>query len=202
MLKNAILPLKTPFSGTLKMNNQYLTVARPQALNEEERESGRLLDEKGIGGVLTVKPGARVRKKINDSLKQIRARTEGKLPGMLVLYDQGRVAGHIDPYNIKTAMYGLEQVHFAVQRDPSKSPYAAGMSHGPGQKMTENDNTSISAIAALWMSDASNIHLHVYHNTYAVVPLEPTVLASFPVVQYLPTTCEVGNTRDWVKYEP
>jgi hypothetical protein len=31
MLKNAILPLKTPFSGTLKMNNQYLTVARPQA---------------------------------------------------------------------------------------------------------------------------------------------------------------------------
>ena len=31
MLKNAILPLKTPSSGTLKMNNQYLTVARPQA---------------------------------------------------------------------------------------------------------------------------------------------------------------------------
>jgi hypothetical protein len=31
MLKKAILPLKTPFSGTLKMNNQYLTVARPQA---------------------------------------------------------------------------------------------------------------------------------------------------------------------------
>jgi hypothetical protein len=31
-LKNAILPLKTPFSGTLKMNNQYLTVARPRAL--------------------------------------------------------------------------------------------------------------------------------------------------------------------------
>jgi hypothetical protein len=32
MLKNAILPLKTLFSGTLKMNNQYLTVARPQAV--------------------------------------------------------------------------------------------------------------------------------------------------------------------------
>ena len=32
MLKNAILPLKTLFSGTLKMINQYLTVARPQAV--------------------------------------------------------------------------------------------------------------------------------------------------------------------------
>jgi hypothetical protein len=34
--KCKIYTLKTPFSGTLKMNNQYLTVARPQTHGDKE----------------------------------------------------------------------------------------------------------------------------------------------------------------------
>jgi len=57
MLKNAILPLKTPFSGTLKMNNQYLTVARSQArykppprANSPPTESFIIYDERSSPG--------------------------------------------------------------------------------------------------------------------------------------------------------
>lgn len=170
--------------------------------NAEERESDRLLKERGFGGVLGIEPGARVRKKINDSAGQIRSRTRGIHPAMLVLFDRGRGFGHIDPYHVKTAMYGLEQVHFAVPHDSAGEPYATGMSHGPAQKMTASDNTSISVIGALWMSDANSIHLHVYHNVFAAVPLRLDTLVGYPVRQYVPTEPEVGSTREWREVRP
>jgi hypothetical protein len=51
--------LKTPFSGTLKMNNQYLTVARPQATGKiEKMESGESsgqdpVDNAVVGPIIT-----------------------------------------------------------------------------------------------------------------------------------------------------
>jgi hypothetical protein len=102
----------------------------------------------------------------------MRSRTNGFLPAMLVLFDRGSCCGHIDPYEIKAAMFGLEQVHLALPSDPDKKPYLTGASHGPGRKMTSTSNTSISAIGALWMSDAEHVHLDVYHNRYAAIPIQ------------------------------
>ena len=164
--------------------------------NKEERESERLLKERGYGSVLGGTPGARVRKKINDSSPQIRKRTLGRRPGILVLYDYGRTAKHLDPYHIMTAMYGLEVVDIAVPADPSAQPYSMGTRFGPGKKMTQDANTSISAIGVLAVTAPNGfIRLDVFHNRCAAVPIDPALLARNGIAQY---QIDVG-TRTWVE---
>ena len=166
--------------------------------NKEEQESDRVLQERGYGNVLSTTPGDRVRKKISESSPQIKARAMGKYPSLLVLFDRGFVvAGHLDPYCIRVAMYGLEQVHIAVPIDPSVSPYATGMSYGPKRKMTEEHNTSISAIGVLFATEPNTIVLHVYHNKFAAVPLEPRLLAKHGIRQFKIKDEVSGNTAKW-----
>ncbi len=133
---------KTP-DYELRIHGQRIVVeVKEFSRNEAERESDRLLSERGYGSALSNTPGDRVRKKIADSSAQIKAGTQGIYPSILVLFDRGQVAGHLDPYNIRVAMYGLEQVHIAVPRDTAVSPYVTGISYGPKRKMTEEHNTS------------------------------------------------------------
>jgi hypothetical protein len=153
-------------------------------LNREERESERLAAERGYGNAVSHTPGGRLRRKINDCSEQIRARTLGKRPSILVVFDRGRAAGHVDPYSVRVAMYGLEQVHLAVPPAGMGSPHAIGMGYGPKRKMTPDHNTSISAIGALVMAGPQDVRLLVYHNKFARVPLDPTLLGRHGIEQY------------------
>ena len=95
-------------------------------------------------------------------------------------------------------MYGLEQIHFAVPPLGAARPHATGASHGPKRKMTESDNTSISAIAALIMSGPAEHDLLVYRNRFARVPLSPMLLQGFGVKHYDLGTGE-GLASDWME---
>src|SRR6266851_2729830 len=137
---------KTP-DYELTIDSQRIIIeVKEISRNREERESDRLLSERGYGSALSDTPGDRVRKKITDSSAQIKARTDGIYPSILVLCDLqfgcGQITGHLAPYNIRVAMHGLEQIHIAVPREHSVRPYATGMSYGPKRKMTEEHNTS------------------------------------------------------------
>jgi len=188
---------KTP-DYELTIDQQLIvTEVKEMALNKEEKESDRALQERGCGNVLSTTPGDRVRKKIAESSRQIKARTQGKYPSLLVLFDHGLVAGHLDPYCIRVAMYGLEQIHIAVLRDSSVSPYATGMSYGPKRKMTEDHNTSISAIGVLFATGPDEILLHVYHNKFAAVPLDSRLLARHGIPQFKLENDSPGGTAKW-----
>lgn len=151
--------------------------------NKEEQESDRMMKLRGYGNVLSHTPGERVRKKIAACSAQLKARSRGRLPSILVVFD-GRVAGHVDAYNIRVAMFGLEQLHIAVPPLGQGKPTAIGMSHGPKRKMTPETNTSISAIGSLFMSGPDAIHLHVYHNCFAAIPLPHGLLGRYGVPQF------------------
>jgi len=166
--------------------------------NKEEQESDRLLFERGYGNVLSRIPGERVRKKVSDSSVQIKSRTQSTYPSILVLYD-GRNAGHLWPYNIRVAMYGLEQINMAVPRDRSMSPYAMGMNYGPKRKMTEQHNTSISAIGVLYTPNSKDIELHLYHNRFAMITLDPKLLQRYGVSQFILGEDVPGSTAQWVE---
>ena len=170
---------------------------KEMAPNQAERESDRLLKERGYGEGSPETPGARARKKIADSSAQIKARTEGKHPSILVLFDRGRIARHLDPYQIKVAMYGLEQIYLAVPRIGEGAPYAIGAGHGPKRKMTEQHNTSISAIGALVMTAPSKTELHVYHNAFAHVPLSPALIDRPGVAQFEIGESTTGRASEW-----
>jgi hypothetical protein len=165
--------------------------------NAEEQEADRLIAQRGYGKVVSHTPGARVRKKIESCSAQLKARASGVCPTLLVVFDQGRVAGHVEGYNIRVAMYGLEQVHLAVPPFGGGSPYATGISHGPKRKMTETDNTAISAIGALVMTGPSEHHLLVYRNVFARVPLDPALLAPFGVRHFDIAESTSGSASSW-----
>ncbi len=188
--------------------DQQLIIAevKEMARNKEEQVSDRVLQERGYGNALSTTPGDRVRKKITDSSQQIKARTKGKYPSLLVLFDNGFIAGHLDPYCIRVAMYGLEQIHLAVSQDRSISPYTTGMSYGPKRKMTEEHNTSISAIGVLFAREHDEILLHVYHNKFAAVPLDSRLLARHGITQFKLGDDVPGGTAEWeelvIEHEP
>ena len=88
---------KTPdyllsFSGT-----SAIAEVKEIQRNEVEKESDRILKERGYGECLTNEPGDRVRNKIRKASPQFKRRAEGKKPGILVLFDGGCAYRHLDP---------------------------------------------------------------------------------------------------------
>jgi len=139
--------------------------------------------ERGYGNVITTTPGDRIRKKISDSSPQIKARTQDKYPSVLVLFDGRPLSDHLSAYNVRVAMYGLEQIHIAVR--PFDSPFATGTSYGPKRKMTEEHNTSISAIGVLSITPGADTPaLNVYHNKYAAIQLDPKLMGKHKIPQF------------------
>jgi hypothetical protein len=167
--------------------------------NAEERESDRLLAKRGYGNAVGTTPGDRVRKMVRSCSAQLKARSNGVNPTLLVAFDRGRAVGHVEPYHIRVAMYGLEQIHIAMPPIGSGRPHATGISHGPKRKMTETDNTSISAIAAFVMSGPTTHHLLVYRNRFAKVPLDPALLRPFGVRHFDIATSAQGAASEWVE---
>lgn len=197
---------KTPDYELTIDHQLIITEVKEMARNKEEQESDRILRERGYGNVLSTTPGDRVRKKIAESSKQIKAPTKGKYPSLLVLYDRGFVAGHLDPYCIRVAMYGLEQIHIAVPQDHAISPYTTGKSYGPKRKMSEKHNTSISAIGVLFARGPDEILLHVYHNKFASVPLDSRLLLRRGITQFKLEDAVPGSMAEWeevaIEHEP
>ena len=174
-------------------NIQIVIEVKEWGTSTEKQSSEKLIPEIN-GKLINRELGKWVRKHIEKAGGQIRARTKGKHPGMLVLFDQGGLMGDNSPTDITTAMLGKPT--FGLSRDPSKSPYPIGIRHGAGRKMTPSDNTSISAVAALWMKCPSDIQLHVYHNPYAGVPIQPSILSRYCIPQKV-YDCNQG----WFDYE-
>lgn len=140
--------------------------------NEEEAESMRRIEAGRIGGT-TITPGDRIRKAINRAAPQLKALSKGECPAMLVVYNNSGAKNHTDPYSVATAMQGLDVVPVLVPVDPSISPQFQDTHSGPGKKMTENANTTISAIGVLRTDFDDEPLLCIYHNRHARHPIEP-----------------------------
>lgn len=188
---------RTPDYDLVLGSVQIVVEVKEITANTEEQESDRLLHQRGYGNVLSSTPGERVRKKIADCSAQIKARTGGTHPSMLVVFDRGRVAGHVGPYNVRVAMYGLEQIRIALPPIGAGSPYAIGVGHGSKRKMTTDCNTSISAIGALFMTGPKDTHLYVYHNCFAQVPLAPALLGRHGVPQFEIAESTTRSASEW-----
>jgi hypothetical protein len=190
---------RTPDYEIVIGSDRIIVEVKETAPNPEERESDRLLEERGYGTATGGTPGDRVRKMIASASAQLKARSGGVLPTVLVVFDRGRVCGHVEGYHIRVAMYGLEQIHVEVPPLGSGRPHATGVSHGPKRKMTESASTSISAIAALVMSGPGQHHLLVYRNRFARVPLRPELLTPFGATHYDLGRGEGCLASDWVE---
>jgi hypothetical protein len=137
-----------------------------------------------------------VRKKISDGASQLKQRAKLGQPTILVLYNNDlpkRV--HADPYGIKTAMYGIEQLIFNV--DSRGLAHFTDLRFGPKRKLTPEHNTTLSAVCILDETSSSEIHLAVFHNVYAANPLAPNLLRHPQVRHFTLQSKELGRIQDW-----
>lgn len=148
---------------------------------------------------VSIIPGERIRGKISDACKQIKSHTKSRYPGLLILFDRGLAVGHVDPYQIRVAMYGFETIVLALPSDYNGSPYPIERKYGPRRKMTTSHNTSISAVAMLCTHAKEQIELTVYHNIHAAVPLPYNLLAQYGIPQFTLAEQRPYNVADWVQ---
>ena len=139
----------------------------------------------------------RVRHKIGDAHKQLKNRSQGKFPAILVLYDNTPF-NSIDLTDIKTAMYGYETVDIYVSdvtEDLLIEIKNGGF--GSGRKFTKDDNTTISGIALLYMFGMT-LRLDIFHNQYAKCPFEPSWLRRNTVTHFRLEPQLPGKIQEWL----
>ncbi|MEJ2673209.1 MAG: hypothetical protein P8168_13615 [Deltaproteobacteria bacterium] len=186
---------KTPDYELIIDGQRIIVEVKEVDRNKDEKESLRQYGREERTGV----PGDRVRRKIWQASAQIKGLTQEIYPSILVLYDL-TWGGHLNPYSIRVAMYGLEQIHINVPVNPSGRPHFKGMSYGPKRKMTEEDNKSISAIGVLSTPGPNEIVLYIYHNKFAAVPLDPKLLAKYGIQQFVLEDKMLGKTAKWKEW--
>ena len=154
---------------------------------------------RGEFSVVSITPGERIRKKISDAASQIKARAGRRYPGLLVLYEDGLLPRHLDPYQVRVAMKGFETIVFAVPANPRAAPYPIARRYGPRRKLTPTDNKSVSAIGVLSSATRGPVELAIFHNEHAAVPLPPHLFRRYGVRQYEVSPTTGHAISDWVE---
>ncbi|OGO01861.1 MAG: hypothetical protein A2Y72_05655 [Chloroflexi bacterium RBG_13_53_26] len=153
----------------------------------------------GAGGTI----GQRIRQKITDKADQLKARSAGVVPAMLVVYNNTEVRSYTSPEHVRAAMFGFDTYHIAVPADPSKPGLLLDRKFGKRARMTAECNTSLSALAVLEEGSAGDLTLRVYHNFYATpkIKINGAVLRLADVEQYALEQAIPGQFRKWVRIE-
>lgn len=166
--------------------------------NKDDIRHDKELSEQGwssIGGT----PGERVRSSMRSASGQLKKFSQRGVPTMVVIYDATNSASYTDPYNVKTAMYGLDAIVFSVPQDQQKSPYRSGVKSGGKQVMTPVHTTSISAVSILQEMSDKSIALFVYHNKFARVSFDPECLRPVGVEQFRLQDPDGATIPDWIR---
>ena len=159
--------------------------------NSDERAAMSSL-EKGDVATYDTEPGKRLRKAIGKANKQIRAWGAGSLPGMLVVFDTTGCWLHTDRYAVLTAMRGLDVGILVRKSSPEPGYELGGLRPGPKKGMTDEMNTSTSAVAVLEEA-TGGLTLDIYHNPSARRPLNPYLLVGDGVRHWRMR----GDEMDW-----
>jgi hypothetical protein len=166
---------------------------------EEEKRLYQQLQERGYTDSYGSEPGAKARLKIQSGAKQLKAYADGHLPTLLVLYSNVPFPRRgVDPYEIKTAMYGIEKTDITLDGS-SGAARVSDRGFGPKRKMTPTSNTSLSAVGTLLDSSESGLMLVVYHNKYASNPLPVSWLQTPQVKHFMIEEKRPGEFQEWVQ---
>ena len=181
-------------------NQKVIAEVKQIDRNAEELERERKIKRRELN-VRTSTPGKRVGKKIRDAYPQLKSISEDKYPCLLILYNNvPHSFDLLDSYNIKIGMYGLEQITFAVPRNPNRTPYIADKSFGSKRSLTTRDqNTTLSALAVIYEPSENNLSLDIYHNVHAKIKLRPEYLNGLKVKYFTLEEKEPGVFQDWVE---
>lgn len=192
---------KTP-DYRISIGDQDVIVEIKQINPNREEKADLAKFDKGQSGGYSALPGNRLRRELSKADVQLATVAKDRHPAMVVFYNNVFLRYHTDPYNIRVAMYGVEQVVIAVSSDPKVRPRYLGTKFGPKRKLTPEHNTTISAVGALILNppgDRQSPQLIVYHNFYAKRPLSPELLRPYGIPQFTLPKGAPSDARDWIE---
>jgi len=129
-------------------------------------------------------PGDRIRKKITDALPQLKAFAKANLPTILVIYDNIKAWPELtDEYAVRVAMYGIETAIISSEIAPEGGAKILRRWYGSRKRLTSRHNTTISAVAVMEETE-NDVSIKVYHNYFAVIPLERKILICPGIEQF------------------
>ncbi len=172
-----------------------IEVKQIDANKNERKIQERLPKLRRIG--IKERSDERVRHAIDAAHEQLKNRSQGMLPAILVLYDNSPFKS-IDSTDIKNAMYGNETVILYVSDDNDESfSEIKNGGFGSGRKFTKVDNTTISGIAKLYMFGMT-LRCDIFHNQYAKCPFDPSWLRRSTVTHLKLEPQLPGKIQEWL----
>jgi hypothetical protein len=145
-------------------------------------------------------PGAfdatkRVRKALTDGYPQIKRLSERTLSAMIVIYNNAGEWNLLNGFAITTAMFG--DYGFVFESKPDQSIEVTRHGHPGKRRVTEDAFRSLSAVSVLECTGPGELRLHCYHNPFAEVPIEPSLLAKLASDQYVKRNPHQGAYVSW-----
>lgn len=189
---------KTPDYDIFPSNVKIVVEVKQIDPNPEEQEEIEKFNN-GESAMGSCTPGQRVRKQITKAGPQIKARAKGEHPSLLIVYDNVIIGSHTEPYMIRVAMYGLETHVIGVPKNYEFDPYLKDKKFGSKRKMTEEHNTSISAVGVIKQNPDNEIELRVYHNIHAAIPLNPDIMRFPSTYHYTLGEKELRVLQGWAE---
>lgn len=177
-------------------DQQVLVEVKQFDPNPEEQEV-IILQNQGKASAFSIEPGKRLRKAIHEANRQLKSLSKGKIPSLLIVYDNTPHKFHTIDYSVRTAMLGLDEINFYISKKPQEPvTFGETFSGKKGRALRQNANTSISAIAVLqpfW----HNVDLVVFHNKFAIQPINPRSLRFANVRQFWLPEITQNSFVDW-----
>ena len=166
-----------------------------------EEQLQRLFETEGFTPAFGGKPGQRASQSIKDGVKQLRLLGKNRYPTLLVFYNNVPITNrHVDPYAIKTAMYGLEAMILGVPGESDGPPTLLARQFGGRRTLTPAHNTTLSAVAVLSSNPVDNSpSLRIFHNIYAFLPLNPDWLRNTETRHYTLGEKHSLQFQEWIE---
>lgn len=162
--------------------------------NEDERLS-KIWDTPQSPGAFSVT--RRVHDKLAEGYAQVKRLSEGKLPTMIVVYNNAGEWNLLSEFTITTAMFG--SYGFVLESQPDQPIEVRRQGHLGNRKVTKRTLRSLSAVGVLEHTGTGSgaLELYCYHNPFAKVPIKPNLLSKLASAQFIHPNPHQGRFVPW-----
>lgn len=173
-----------------------ITEIKQLAPNSEDKKLAEVWGTPQSPGA--VAPSDRVQGLLEEGYPQIKLSSEGKWPTMIVVYNDSGDWNWIDTFTVAKAMFGTYGIVLGLQ--PNQTIVVTGQGYLGKRKVTKDTFRSLSVVGVLRQARSSAaVGLDCYHNPFAQVPVEPSLLAGLADAQYIHPN---PHDRGFVPWEP
>lgn len=145
----------------------------------------------------SVAPSNRIQGLLKEGYPQIKRSSEHRCPTMIVVYNNSGDWNWIDTFTVSKAMFGSYGIILGQQ--PDQTVAVAGHGYLGKRKVTKNTLRSLSVVGILKRVRADVVALECYHNPFANVPVDPSLLADLAEEQYIHMN---PHDRGFIPWEP